>query len=290
MPVIQIEHLKKNYGKHVGTRDVTFSVDAGEIYGFVGPNGAGKSTTIKVLMGFIFATGGSAKICGLDAQRDTKAIKAFTGYVPSDVRLYANLKIKELLARNAGFYKKNCTDETQRLCALFGVDENKHFGELSTGNKKKVSIVCALAAKPKVIILDEPTSGLDPVIRRVLFEELKRQTANGATVLLSSHNLSEVQEYCDRVAFIRDGAILAVTDLKAAQNTHKVITVVGGKDIVPDGFTLVTHTENQRTFYSTLDGNALLTELMALSPKDFTVENESMEEHFWALYGKEVPK
>lgn len=137
MNAIKIEHLQKNYGKHIGTKDVTFSVDTGEIFGFVGPNGAGKTTTIKVLMGFIFASGGSASICGLDVVKDTKKIKAFTGYVPSDVRLYANMRVKELLRHNAAFHQNDCTAETARLCELFVVDVTKRFDKLSTGNKKK---------------------------------------------------------------------------------------------------------------------------------------------------------
>jgi len=288
MPVIQISHLKKSYGKHIGTRDVTFSVEQGEIFGFVGPNGAGKSTTIKTLMGFIFADSGAASICGLDVARDTKKIKAFTGYVPSDVRLYENLKIRELLARNAGFYASPCMAETERLCKLFGVNESKRFDELSTGNKKKISIVCALAPKPTVVILDEPTNGLDPVMQHLLFEELRQQTANGVTVLLSSHNLSEVQEYCSRVAFIKDGAILTVTDLREAGSPRKIITVQGGADTIPDGLTLVSRNGETRIFHSALDGEGLLRSLLPLSPNAFTVENESMESYFRDLYGKEA--
>ena len=288
MPVIQIEHLEKKYGKHVGTRDVTFSVNEGEIFGFVGPNGAGKSTTIKTLMGFITASGGSASICGLDVMLDTKKIKLFTGYVPSDVRLYGNIRVKELLTCNSGFYERDCAPETGRLCELFDIDVNKRFSELSTGNKKKVSIVCALAPKPKVVILDEPTSGLDPVMQRLLFNELKRQAADGVTVLLSSHNLTEVQEYCDRVAFIKDGLILTVTDVREIGNLRKIITVTGGSGEIPDSFTLIKGEGVKRVFRSEHGGNGLLENLAALSPDDFTVENESIEEYFWNLYGGEA--
>ena len=288
MSIIAIDQLVKYYGRHMGVKDVSFSVNEGEIFGFVGPNGAGKSTTIKVLMGFIYASGGSASICGLDVAKDSKRIKAFTGYVPSDVRLYGNLQVGELLLRNAGFYEGGCMAETDRLCALFGIDSHKRFNELSTGNKKKISITCALAPKPKVIILDEPTSGLDPVMQRLLFDELNRQTASGATVLLSSHNLSEVQAYCDRVAFIRDGAILTVTDLHEAAHVRKIITVIGGNDRIPNGLTLQKRDNDVRTFSSTLGGTALLEALLPLSADDFTIENESMEAYFWNLYEEKV--
>lgn len=287
MTAIKIEHLKKNYGKHVGTKDVTFSVNEGEIFGFVGPNGAGKTTTIKVLMGFVFPTGGSASICGLDVERDTKKIKAFTGYVPSDVRIYANMRVKELLKRNAAFYHGGGASETDRLCELFEVDAGKRFHELSGGNKKKVSITCALMSRPRVVILDEPTNGLDPVMQKKLFEELKRQTANGASVLLSSHNLTEVQEYCQRVAFIKDGTILGVTDLTKSAGPQKILTVLGGKRDIPMGLELLKESGEKRIFRSGLDSRTLLNALAQMAPDDFTVENESMEERFWSLYGQE---
>ena len=287
MAVIKIEHMEKRYGRHIGTRDVTFSVDEGEIFGFVGPNGAGKTTTLKVLMGFVLATGGSASICGLDVEKDTRKIKTFTGYVPSDVRLYASMRVKELLRRNAAFYRGDCAPEADRLCELFETDVNKRFHELSSGNKKKVSIICALMSKPKIIILDEPTSGLDPVMQKMLFGELKRQTADGATVLLSSHNLTEVQEYCHRVAFIKDGTILAVTDLTQSAGTKKILAISGGCGTIPEGLELIKEDGDKRLFRSGLKGGALLNALTEIGPDDFTVENESMEERFWGLYGQE---
>lgn len=287
MAAISIEHLKKNYGKHTGVRDVSFSVEAGEIYGFVGPNGAGKTTTIKALMGFIMPTDGSASVCGLDAAADSKKIKAFTGYVPSEVRLYPHMKVGELLRRNAGFYKGDCARETERLTALFEVDSQKKFRELSSGNKKKVSIVCALMAKPRVIILDEPTNGLDPVMQRNLFEELKRQAGQGVTVLLSSHHLAEVEEYCRRAAFIKDGEIIAVTDLRESAGPRKIVTVSGASGRAPEGLEEIKEEEKHRTFRTKLTGGALLEAIGALGPDDFTVQNETVEERFFSLYGLE---
>lgn len=286
MSVLSISHFRKYYGKHPGVKDISLSVYAGEILGFVGPNGAGKSTTIKALMGFIAASGGTASIGGYDVAKDSKAIKQFTGYVPSDVRLYSDMKVRELIERNAGFYAIDCSLEAQRLRELFDVDENKRFHELSTGNKKKVSIVCALMTRPKVIILDEPTNGLDPVMQKKLFAELVERTNDGATVLLSSHNLAEVQAYCHRVAFIKDGIIVAVTDLRN-QTPRKIITITGGGEPIPEGLELVSREGESRVLRTTQAGEAILPILMELSPDDFTVENESMEKYFWNLFGLE---
>lgn len=290
MPVIELLHLKKHYGEHIGIQDVSFSVNQGEIFGFVGPNGAGKSTTIKTLLNFIFAQGGTATINGLDVVKNAKEIKRFTGYVPSDVRLYPNMQVQDLLKRNAAFYNEDYQAESDRLCSLFEVDVHKRFHELSTGNKKKVSIICALMANPKVIILDEPTSGLDPVMQKTLFQELKRRADDGATVLLSSHNLAEVEEYCGRVAFIKEGCILAVTDLANITTRHKILTVTGGNKQVPDDFVLL-HAEEDKCIYRTLlSGNALLQAIATINPTDFTLENESMEAFFWDLYELGDPK
>ena len=302
MAVIEIHNLKKNYGKHIGTRDVSFSVNKGELFGFVGPNGAGKSTTIKSLLGFIYAQGGTAFVGGVDAFKYSKEIKKFTGYVPSDVRLYENMRISELCRRNSRFYEAGEHEhevEVQRLCELLELDVSKHFHELSSGNKKKVSIVCALAPKPDVIIMDEPTNGLDPIIQVKLFTELKKRTAGGATVLLSSHNLAEVQEYCDKVAFIKDGKILVVTDLTEI-HPQKVVTVIGGNfepikasDIImSDSQCNIEHDtqhdinseRDKCTFRYSGDGKSLIALLGKINPDEFTVQTESIEERFMSMY------
>lgn len=286
MYAIEIDRLQKSYGKHVGTRDVTFSVKEGEMFGFVGPNSAGKSTTIRMLLQFIFADSGTAQICGYDTAKEAKHIKTFTGYVPSDVRLYGAMRVGTLLRYNERFYGGDCIAETTRLCKLFSIDVDKRFQELSTGNKKKVSLVCALAAKPRVLILDEPTSGLDPMVQKDLFAELKRQTADGLTVLLSSHNLAEVQEYCDRVAFIKDGTILAVTDLSEEMTPNKIVTVRGGGAAVA-GMELISQAGDKRVFRFASDSAALLQALTKMRPEDFTVAHESMEERFMRMYAEE---
>ena len=284
MAVIELLHLQKHYGEHIGIQDVSFSVNEGELFGFVGPNGAGKSTTIKVLLNFIFAQSGTATICGLDAVKNAKEIRRFTGYVPSDVRLYPNMYVGDLLKRNAAFYDGDYKAETDRLCNLFEVDVHKRFHELSTGNKKKVAIICALMANPHVIVLDEPTNGLDPVMQKTLFQELKRRARDGASVLLSSHNLAEVEEYCERVAFIKEGQILAITDLANIVTRHKVLTVTGGNKQVPKDFVLLQEEGDRRVYRTPLSGGALLQTLSAINPTDFTLENESMEAFFWDLY------
>lgn len=288
--MIKIEHLEKSYGQNKALRSVSFSAHAGEMLGFVGPNGAGKSTTIRILLGFLFASGGQASIGGLDCAKEGRRIKQMTGYVPSDVRLYPDMRVGELLRRNAAFYANTDLDEMRRLCELFELDETKRFRELSTGNKKKVVLVCALSTNMRVLILDEPTSGLDPMVQKALFAELKRQTERGVCVLLSSHNLAEVGEHCDRVAFIRDGAIIAQTNLQGKQHTaQKIVTITGGGKL-PAQMTLLRTNGDERVLSTPLDGEALLSHLSQIGPSSFLVRNESMEERFMSLYEKEARK
>ncbi len=284
MDAIEIANLKKYYGKHMGVEDVSFSVREGEIFGFVGPNGAGKSTTIRVLMNLIFPTSGKASICGHDAVKESHRIKKFTGYVPADVRLYEDMTVKELIKVNNGFYEGSFDSEAQRLCKLFELDDTKKFYELSTGNKKKAAIVCALAPKPRVLILDEPTNGLDPMIQKRLFSELKNQSSQGVSILLSSHNLSKVQEHCDRVAFIKQGKILAITDLKDIGRPQKIVTIWGGQGINHDGLQQIGEEGTMRVYSFQGDSFTLLQLLQQAKPDDFTIENERLEERFMNLY------
>ena len=289
MAVILAKNLKKNYGRNTGIKDVSFSADEGDIFGFAGPNGAGKSTVIRILMNNIYADSGTAEIKGLSCASDSKKIKEFTGYVPCDVRMYPDLRVSELLRVNAGFYKKDLRDETERLLALFGLDEKKRFRELSAGNRKKTALVCALSPQPGVLILDEPAAGLDPLVQAVLFEELKKRAAEGACIMLSSHSLSDIQEYCSKAAFIHRGEILSITELnEKTLRKRKAVSFTGGN---PPENTEVTYRDSGiKEFYTSRDGQELISMLSEINPDSFTVENESIEDRFMTLYKGEYEK
>ena len=213
MEAIKINGLTKSYGKSRGIKNVNIEIKEGEIYGFIGPNGAGKSTTIKTLLNFIFPTSGSAKILGKDIVSESKIIKGFTSYVPSEVRYYSEVKVKDILNYAASFFDYCDSQYLNELCNELEVELDKKIEELSLGNKKKVAIVQALLSNPKIVILDEPTNGLDPLIQQKLFNILLKEKAKGKTIFLSSHNLSEIEKFCDRVAVIKEGEIIDILDL-----------------------------------------------------------------------------
>lgn len=211
MNVIETKKLTKYYGKTRAIFDLDLSVEEGEIFGFIGPNGAGKSTTIRTLLGLIYPTSGSAAIFGKDIIKYGPEIKQDIGYLPSEVFYYDDMKVGELLKYSASFYKRDSAFTAARikkLSGLLNLDLDKKIDDLSYGNKKKVGIVQGLVHEPKLIILDEPTGGLDPLMQQTFFNLLEDENKRGATILFSSHILSEVQRLCDRVAIIKEGQII----------------------------------------------------------------------------------
>lgn len=208
MYAIETNNLTKYYGKARGIIDVNLKVEEGQLYGFIGPNGAGKSTTIRTLLSLIKKTSGSAGIFGLDCETDKVEILKQVGYLPSEVSYYDNMKAIDLLNYSASFYGKDCSEKIKSLSDALEVDLSRKIEDMSLGNRKKVGIVQGLLHSPRLIMLDEPTSGLDPLMQKTFFELIRDENKNGATVLFSSHILSEVQRLCDRVAIIKEGRII----------------------------------------------------------------------------------
>lgn len=206
--MIRIAHLTKTYGKARGITDLTLHVPAGSCFGFIGPNGAGKSTTIRTLLGLLSPTAGSARVLGLECGKERTAILSRVGYMPSEAMFYPEWRVSEVIRLSADLRKRDCRREAEALCEALELDGRKRIRELSLGNRKKVSIVCAMQHRPELYILDEPTSGLDPLMQRAFWAALEQRRREGATVFLSSHVLYEVQRYCDRAAIIREGRLV----------------------------------------------------------------------------------
>ncbi len=209
-PVIEIKHLTKSYGKNRGVIDVSLSVNRGEIYGFLGPNGAGKSTTIRSLMGLIRSDYETMTILGKDCVRDHKEIMREVGYMPSEAWFYPSMRVSEVIGYAAEVRGIKAGDKAGDLCERLKLDTTKRIRELSLGNRKKVSIVCAMQHSPKVLIFDEPTSGLDPLIQKRFFGLIAEAAEGGVACLLSTHVLSEVNRYCMRAAIMREGRLMVL--------------------------------------------------------------------------------
>lgn len=288
MFAIDIQHFSKQYqGKEV-IHDLNLQVNEGEIYGFIGPNGAGKSTTIKALLDFIKPTTGDLAIFSLDSQKQAKTIRQFTSYVSSEVRFYPNFTTMDLMKITADFHQiehsKQAIDE---LIQLFEIAPNKKVAELSLGNRKKIALATSLLSNPRLLILDEPTNGLDPAIQHRLFTELKRRNAQGMTIFLSSHNLTEIQEYADRAAFIREGEIITVQSISKESSLGKVVKIVSNTlqtQDFPANYKILEHQDQQWRLLYTGENKELLQFLNQDSILDFTVQTPTLEDQFLSLY------
>jgi len=203
--VIQASGLVKKFGRTRALDGLDLSVAEGEVHGFLGPNGAGKSTTIRVLLGMLRGNGGTATVFGREPWRDAVSIHRDVAYVPGDVSLWPNLSGGETIDYLTRLRGGADPALRARLLADFELDPKKRGRSYSKGNRQKVALVAAFARPAKLYILDEPTSGLDPVMESVFRREIERVQNDGATVLLSSHILSEVEQLCDRVTIVRAG-------------------------------------------------------------------------------------
>ncbi|MGO4376127.1 AAA family ATPase, partial [Paenibacillus sp. MCAF20] len=176
---------------------------------------------------------------GKDCIKFAPEIKKEIGYLPSEVFYYDNMKVADLLNYSASFFKKDCKKRIKELAEMMDLDLTKKIGDLSLGNKKKVGIVQGLLHSPKLIILDEPTSGLDPLMQQKFFELLEEENEKGATILFSSHILSEVQRLCNRVAIIKEGKIVTVEKISTLkENNYKKFTVDTSEQLEPDFFNM----------------------------------------------------
>ncbi len=271
--VIEIENLTKYYGKRRGAENVTFYVEDGDIFGFLGPNGAGKSTTIRSMLGLIQFEKGNVRILDKELKAAKEEILSQVGYMPSEAMFYPDMKVKDVIKMAADIRKLDCKEEAAMLCERLKVDTEKKINELSLGNRKKVSIVCAMQHKPKLFVFDEPTSGLDPLMQTEFFKLIREYVEKGATCMLSTHVLSEVKNYCKNVAIMREGKLIKV-------DTVAEITKTNAKRIrmIRDG--------KQENFLYKGDLNKIANELSGHNIEDILIEDPSLDEIFMHYYEK----
>lgn len=287
--------LTKFYGRARGINDVSLTVPEGSFFGFIGPNGAGKSTTIRILLGLISSTGGRAEILGCevtgkDSRRGRNELLARIGYMPAEACFYRGMKVSEIIEYSAALRKRDCREEAARLCERLDLDGSKRISQLSLGNKKKVSIVCALQHKPELCILDEPTSGLDPLIQREFYEILKERNQAGTTVFISSHVLSEIQKHCRQAAVIRAGRILICAPIEKLGHTNAKNVMLSGVAAPPpiEGIRNVKQKGDTVSFIYSGEAGRLMKALGAMPVTDISITEPDLEEIFLHYYKEEA--
>ena len=292
--VIEATSLVKKFGRTRALDGLDLNVTEGEVHGFLGPNGAGKSTTIRVLLGMLRASGGTATVFGKDPWRDAVDIHRDVAYVPGDVSLWPNLSGGEsidFLTRLRGGADKELR---ARLLKDFDLDPKKKGRSYSKGNRQKVSLVAAFARPAKLYIFDEPTSGLDPVMESVFRTHVERVQKDGATVLLSSHILTEVEQLCDRVTIVRAGKAVetgALADLRHLTRTSfRVGTSAKLADIekLPGVHDARAEADHLAFDVDTDAMNGVLAALTKAGVASLTVSPPSLEELFLRHYGDRI--
>jgi len=291
---IEAAGLVKTFGRTRALDGLDLTVAAGEVHGFLGPNGAGKSTTIRVLLGLLRRRSGTVTVLGRDPWRDAVAIHRDLAYVPGDVALWPNLSGGETIDLLTGLRGGADLTLRARLLTDFELDPKKKGRGYSKGNRQKVALVAAFARRAELYVLDEPTSGLDPVMESVFQAEVRRVASEGATVLLSSHILSEVEQLCERVTIVRAGRAVesgTLADMRHLTRTSIRVTtaadpaaiarLAGVHDLQQEAGALVFDVDTDR-----LDG--VLAALTAAGVSALTATPPSLEELFLRHYGDRV--
>ncbi len=274
MNAIEIKGFTKQYGRVMAVVDMNVTIPKGQIVGFVGKNGAGKSTTIRCMVNALFPSGGSIQIDGLDSVMDAKAIKQKVGYIPSDTAFPDRATSEDLFSLCHKFSPYDAkTLET--LVSYFELDTKKPIAQLSLGNRKKVSIIQAFLKDADILLMDEPTSGLDPLMQERFFSLLLKQKAEGKTIFLSSHNLSDVEKYCDRVLIIKDGVIVEDLDQQNVETQRKQIV------------SYQTKTGEKERFALEGDINQLVARLSKIDLETLEISPPTVEDAFIKYYQEE---
>ncbi len=286
--MLEIVNLKKYYGKVRGVEDVSLKIKSGEVYGFIGPNGAGKSTTIKAIMNLINKTSGTIKIDGKENNKEDLKLKEMIGYLPSEINLYDDLSVKEILNFHASFYNKDISKRRKELIEILKLDETKKIEDLSLGNIKKLGIVLALMHEPKILLLDEPTSGLDPIMQNVFYNLLLEEKKKGTTILYSTHILSEVSKICDRIGFIKEGKIIEEDTVENIEKNSITYLTIESDEIAKIkeelNLKVIYESANLVKFLNSLKPNEIMDKISKYKIDKLLIEEVTIEDLFIEYY------
>jgi ABC-2 type transport system ATP-binding protein len=297
-PAIELRDLAKSYGSVHAVRGVTLEVERGEIFGFLGLNGAGKTTTIRILLDLLRPSRGSAKLFGIDCQKDSRKTRALVGYMPGELGLYPDMTgmdVLDLTSRLSGVL----VEAEYRLQLIDGLelaraDLRRSLREYSTGMKRKLGLVQALQADPPLLILDEPTEGLDPLVQQALHEILFALRARGRTVFMSSHVLSEVERLCDRIGVIRDGTLVLLSTIEEARRKGgRTVRVRFARPVeaieLPPGMSFLNRTSDSWTVKAETEIGALVPLLARLNVRDLEIIEPALEDVLRSFYRANEP-
>lgn len=290
---VEIQNLSKQFGNLTALKDVNLTVKPGEVFGFLGPNGAGKTTAIRAMLNLIHPTSGSISILEMDSRKDYKELHKQIGYLAGDMSMYDNLRGEQYINYMANLHGNVETGQIAILAGALQADLKPRIKHLSRGNKQKIGLIAAMMHKPQLLIMDEPTTGLDPLMQEVFYDLLAKHTQAGGTTFMSSHNLSEVQRVCDRVAFIRNGELVEVNKVSSLRSTAvQEFEVHFAKEVPEDlfkGVRSVNDVKIEGTMLTCVVKGHVNDFLKALSAHDVvSVVNRELEleEIFMKLYGE----
>ena len=300
MSIIEIDHLRKTYGKTVAVDDASFAVEEGEIFGILGPNGAGKTTTVECVVGLRIPDAGTIRVIGLDPQTDRAELRENVGVQLQESALQAKLKVREALDLYGSFYRE--TADADRLINSLGLADKRdtYFKKLSGGQKQRLSIALALIGRPKIAVLDELTTGLDPQARRDTWELIEGVRDSGVTIVLVTHSMEEAERLCDRVALFDSGRIVALdspkglAELVAGSKRVRFVPSAGFDDRVltdlPEVRGVERHGERVTVRGSGDLVNAVILTLdrIGVTAEDVELESATLEDAFVELTGRGV--
>ena len=294
---IEIQALTKRYGKARGVESLSFSIESGEIFGYLGPNGSGKTTTIRCIMGLLRPSSGSCFVLGQRVISGRSTQHTRIGYLPGDFKIWPWCSAEKSLKLMAALGSGDCGKRRVELAQRLGLDLGRKVGVLSKGNRQKIGIIYAFQHKPEVLILDEPTIGLDPLVRQIVLELIRETALEGATILLSSHDLSEVSAICERAAILREGHLVELAPIsKIVQQGERHLKIwfaqgtkvpVLYENTLP-GIRIIQ--QNSNTLHIAYQGSAdsVIKWLSSFPVDRIATPDTSLEEAFMQYYKKEA--
>ena len=272
--IIRIESLTRDYGKGRGVFDIDLAVEKGECFGYIGTNGSGKTTTIRSIMGFIRPDKGRVTVKGMDAWNDAVEIKRHVGYVPGEIAFPSFRTGLDFLKKQAQYLGVGDLSHMHELLELFKLDATANLARMSKGMKQKTALVAALMGDREILVLDEPTTGLDPLMREVFIDLINSEKKRGKTIFISNHIFEEVEELCDRTAFVKDGRIIDVLELEDLRENHRSVFRIGFNDGSEELQLSLEHGETGRLFEALKDSDV----------KYINEASYTLEDYFYEAY------